>query len=427
MPIYGLSEEEVKMRRLHSVGEVLGILFISLLCGAWVIRGAELGDMWPLDSELVGDTVSRSFSVGGQFEAHASYLVEEGVSDGFTFEIPRLNLGLSSGLSRTLRFAGELEFEPGGGELGLEKALIEFEVDRSLTLRAGVFVVPIGGFNLDHGSPRYDFIRRPLVATEIIPGVLSDLGVGVSGSHELWGSTLARGTSRISGAEGGGRLLYEIYLSNGLSTGIILGAAERTRIASGKGGERLAESPSGLPMLSARVALESNRFGTLGLSRMGGVYNRRYLDGERIDRARRFEVWAFDQRAEVGPLSLVGEVAYARIDVPESLRELYGERQWGAFIDLVLPLLEAPRSAGEDGWVFNAGLRLEYLDYNMGTFSSTGGSRGDEVISITPALAFRPVPGTVFRLNYRREWMWDRVRNPYEQVGGFQLGLATYF
>src|SRR5690625_6748215 len=65
LPIYGVAEEEVEMRRLHSVGEELGILFISLLCGAWVVRGAELGDIWRLVSELVGVTVARSCSDGG--------------------------------------------------------------------------------------------------------------------------------------------------------------------------------------------------------------------------------------------------------------------------------------------------------------------------------------------------------------------------
>jgi hypothetical protein len=67
------------------------------------------------------------------------------------------------------------------------------------------------------------------------------------------------------------------------------------------------------------------------------------------------------------------------------------------------------------------------VDYNVGTFASTGASIGDEVTALVPGLAFRPTPGTVFRANYRYHWTRDFVGNEPARTAGFQLGFATYF
>ena len=40
---------------------------------------------------------------------------------------------------------------------------------------------------------------------------------------------------------------------------------------------------------------------------------------------------------------------------------------------------------------------------------------------------WRPVAGTVFRVNYRRESFRDAPGNPASRTGGFQFGFATYF
>ena len=40
--------------------------------------------------------------------------------------------------------------------------------------------------------------------------------------------------------------------------------------------------------------------------------------------------------------------------------------------------------------VLNAALRLEYVDWNKGTFKSTGNNIADEVFSIVPAISWRP-------------------------------------
>jgi hypothetical protein len=106
--------------------------------------------------------------------------------------------------------------------------------------------------------------------------------------------------------------------------------------------------------------------------------------------------------------------------------ELFGDRQWGAHIDVVMPVWR-PGLLGYDGAIVAAALRLERVDYNEGTFASTGEPIGDEVTAIVGGLSFRPTPGTVFRANYRFHWSKDFVGNDPARMAGFQLGFATYF
>ncbi len=82
------------------------------------------------------------------------------------------------------------------------------------------------------------------------------------------------------------------------------------------------------------------------------------------------------------------------------------------------------------GWEnasLNLGCRLEFVDWNVGTFKETGYNIGDHLWSVMPAISFRPSQQTVFRLNYRIQQQTDVHDNPAEKTGGFSLGLSTYF
>ena len=86
-----------------------------------------------------------------------------------------------------------------------------------------------------------------------------------------------------------------------------------------------------------------------------------------------------------------------------------------------------PRIRGLSDPVLSLGLRLERVDFNRGVFTSTGTKIFDETDAVTVAASFRPAPGAVFMLNYRRESSRDLLGNPPSKTGGFQLGFATYF
>ncbi|MBL7930348.1 MAG: hypothetical protein JNL60_00515, partial [Bacteroidia bacterium] len=104
----------------------------------------------------------------------------------------------------------------------------------------------------------------------------------------------------------------------------------------------------------------------------------------------------------------------------------FGNKQQGGFMDFVQPVLKR-NVLGWDNAVFNAALRLEYVDFNVGTFNETNGNISDHLFVICPGLSFRPSQQTVIRLNYRYIQQTDILGNPPSKTGGIQFGFSTYF
>jgi hypothetical protein len=387
------------------------------LAGALLLAPAALAAQQ--DTAMVqGGIYQRPFlvtsgrtAVGGYAEANANYFRTDGVGDGFSMELRRFNIFLFSSVGRRIRFISELEFEHGTEEIALETALVDFTVNPSLIFRAGILLPPVGAFNVNHDSPRYDFVERPLVSTRVIPSTLSEVGFGAHGRL-----VPGRGVT----------LSYDAYLVNGLGDGVILNGTGRTDIPSGKTPSRFEEDNNGSPAFSGRVAAQSRRFGEIGLSYYGGIYNTFRIEGVTVDESRRLSIVAVDFNAEAHGLQLRGEAAWANVDVPDDLAEISGERQWGVHLDAVLPVWR-PVIRGLPDPEVSVGLRLELVDFNRGTFSSTGDKIFDETKALTASVSFRPAAGTVFLVNYRRESSRDLLGNTATRTGGFQLGFATYF
>ena len=349
-------------------------------------------------------------SIGGYAEANTNYFVQDGVTEGFSMEMRRFNLFIFSSISSRIKLLSEIEFERGTEAISIETALVDFEIDPALTLRGGIILPPVGAFNLRHDSPLYEIVERPLVATQIIPSTLSSVGFGVYGRY-FFGDFIAT---------------YDAYIVNGLQDGIILNAEGRTFLQAGKVKEIFSESNNGVPAFTGKVALRKRGLGEIGASYYGGIYNRFRRDGITVDAQRSLHIVALDANATLGKVLLQGEAAMNLIDVPESAGEFYGRRQWGAYLDAVVPVWTGVVLDYASATV-NATLRLEYIDYNVGQFAATGGNIGDEVTSGAVGISFRPTPNTVFRLNYRQEFIRDLLGNLPVRRAGVQFGLATYF
>ncbi|MDT8368317.1 MAG: hypothetical protein RQ745_03860 [Longimicrobiales bacterium] len=358
---------------------------------------------------FIGAESSASF--GGYAEANSKWFSDEGVEDGLSFEMRRFNLFFFASLSDRLRFISELEFEDGTEEITLETALVDFRISSALVLRAGVILPPIGFLNQNHDSPRWDWVERPLVTTAIIPSTLSEPGVGAYGRFDF-SPTWA--------------LTWDAYLTNGLGAGVVGGSEEgRTDLAAGKSDEIFSEDNNGSPAVSGRLALIRPGRGEFGVSYYGGAYNDFRVEGEEVAPRRRVDLAALDLGLTLGRVELRGEAARAWIDIPPGMAELFGSRQWGGHLDIVVPFWTGELDGSEAR--LSAGLRVERVDFNDGSFSSTGRSIGDEVTVLSPGIAFRPRPGSVLRINYRYEWVEDFVGNDPAQVAGIQVGIATYF
>ncbi len=352
-------------------------------------------------------------AIGGYIEANTQYAATDGVSEGLSFQMRRTTLFFSSTIARRIKFLSELEFEDGTKEINLEFAAMDLEFHPLLNLRGGIVMNPIGAFNQNHDGPRWDFIDRPVSATTIIPSTLSNVGFGLYGKYFSRKLTIG----------------YEAYLTNGFDDRIIANEDNRTSLAAGKlNPERFEENNSGLPIFTGKIAFRNRRIGELGLSYMGGVYNKFREDGLVLDEKRRMRVLAVDFNTTLlkNRLTLLGEYASVMVEVPATYSQIFGTRQSGGFLDIVGTVLQR-RMFGWDKARLNVVLRVEAVDYNKGTFNETGGRIGDEIWAIVPGIAFRPVGTTVLRFNYRYSEETDLLNNDPARTGVIQFGLSTYF
>jgi hypothetical protein len=280
-------------------------------------------------------------------------------------------------------------------------------------LRGGILMNPIGAFNQNHDGPKWEFNDRPIAATQMLPATFSNVGMG------LWGKYAKK--NWIFG--------YEAYLTNGFDEQIINNTENKTFLPASKlNPDRFEENTNGRPLFTGKIALRNRKFGEIGLSTMQGIYNKFVDDGLILDEKRAIRVWAIDFNTTLPKLNtfINGEWAWVVVNVPETFTQQYGNRQSGGFIDIVQPVIKR-KIFGFDNAVVNLACRLEFVDWNIGTFKETGDPIEDKIWAIVPALSFRPSAQTVLRLNYRYQAQTDILGNPAALTGGFQFGLASYF
>lgn len=352
-------------------------------------------------------------AIGGYLEANTQYSGTDGVTNGFAFQMRRMTLFVSSTISRKIKFLSELEFEEGTKEINLEYCAMDLELHPLLNVRSGIIMNPIGGFNQNHDGPRWDFIDRPIEATGIIPSTLSNVGMGINGKYfsHNW----------IVG--------YEFYLTNGFNNKVIDNEEGRTSLHAGKENQdKFAESNSGLPLYTGKLAVRNRNVGELGISYMTGVYNKWIKDGIIIDDKRSASVFAIDYNTSLlkNKLNITGEYANVMVDVPGTFTQQYGKKQWGVYTDVVYTVLQQ-KMFGWEKAKLNIGIRSEYVDYNVGSFTETNTNIGDDIWALTPSIAFRPTGTTVIRFNFRFEKSHDLLNNKASRTNVIQLGFSSYF
>jgi len=352
-------------------------------------------------------------SIGGYMEANWQHLGTDGISEGHQLQFRRMTLFVASTISKRIKFLSEIEFEPAEKEIAVEFAAMDVEFHPLLNLRGGMIMNPIGAFNQNHDGPKWEFTDRPISATQMLPATWSNAGFGLYGKQYT--------NNWMFG--------YELYATSGFDNSIIENTQNKTFLpASKNNSERFEELASGVPLITTKIAVRHNKIGELGLSYMGGIYNKWKDDGMVIDEKRSLAVFAIDFNTTLAKTKtfITGEWAWVNVEVPETYTEQFGRKQYGGFIDMVQPVLKRNILGWEDA-VVNIALRAEFVDWNVGTFKTTGATIGDAVWSIMPAISFRPTSQTVFRLNYRYLQQKDIFSNPPSKTAGFSFGISTYF
>ncbi len=98
----------------------------------------------------------------------------------------RFILFMGHEFTNKIRFWSELEVEHAkvdadGGEVAIEQAYVEFDLNENNALRAGVILVPIGIINETHEPPTFYGVERNNVEKYIIPTTWREGGVSLTG------------------------------------------------------------------------------------------------------------------------------------------------------------------------------------------------------------------------------------------------------
>jgi hypothetical protein len=352
-------------------------------------------------------------AIGGYLEANWQQIETDGISEGQQFQARRLSIFMSATISERIKFLSEIEFEDGGKEIGIEFAAIDVQFNPLFNLRAGIIVNPIGAFNQNHDGPKWEFTDRPVSATQMLPDTFSNAGAGIFGKKYV--------NDWMFG--------YEAYLSGNFDDSIIDNPENKTFLPAAKlNPERFEEINSGIPLFTGKIAIRNNKIGELGISYMNGVYNKFQDDGVILDEKRRVKVFALDFNTTIPKTKtfITTEWAWISVDVPETYSQQYGNKQYGGFMDIVQPILTRPMLGWKNASL-NIACRLEYVDWNVGTFNETGGNIAEDFWGIMPAISFRPTSETVLRFNYLFQKRTDILGNAPSTTTGFNLGISSYF
>jgi len=352
-------------------------------------------------------------AIGGYLETNWQKLTTDGISEGHQFQARRLSVFMSSAISKRIKFLSEIEYEEGGKEISIEFASVDVEFHPLVNFRAGIIINPIGAFNQNHDGPKWEFTDRPISATQMLPGTFSNSGAGLFGKKY----------------SGNWMFGYEAYFSGSFDNSIIDNTEGKTFLPAAKENpERFEEINSGEPLFTGKIAIRNSKIGEIGLSHMGGIYNKFNNDGIIVDVPRRVNVYAIDFNTTLPKIKtfITGEWAWIYVDVPETYTQQFGNKQHGGFVDIVQPILKRKMLDWENASL-NIACRLEYVDWNVGRFNETNGNIGEHLWSIMPAISFRPTSQTVIRLNYRLQKQTDIFGNPPSITDGYSLGISTYF
>jgi hypothetical protein len=168
------------------------------------------------------NNLATQTSIGGYGELHYNNLSDDALVDGNDgvdrSDFHRFVLYFGHEFSGSIRFFSELELEHSlagngdakPGEVELEQAWLEMDLNDRHRVRAGLDILPLGIINLTHEPNTFYGVERNKIESEIIPATWWEAGIGMNGE-------LAPGWN------------YDLVMHSGLSVPTSGGSAFRPR------------------------------------------------------------------------------------------------------------------------------------------------------------------------------------------------------
>ena len=154
-------------------------------------KADEATEIATATADVVEDSPLDAFegiSIGGYGEVHYNNLsADDSNRDLEEVDLHRFVIFIGKEFRDDLRFVSEFEIEHGGveadgdpldGEVEVEQAYIEYDVNENAQIRGGVYLVPTGILNETHEPPTFYGVERNDVENIIIPSTWWEAGVG---------------------------------------------------------------------------------------------------------------------------------------------------------------------------------------------------------------------------------------------------------
>lgn len=322
-------------------------------------------------------------SIGGYGELHYNNLNGKGgAPDKKEIDFNRFVLFFGHKFDERTRFFSEVELEHvvasnvDKGEVELEQAYLEFDLNENHRAKAGLFLIPVGILNETHEPPTFYGVERNPVERDIIPATWWAGGVGLSGNF-------------------GAGFGYDFAIHEGLATSQVDGykpseGRQETSEASAKDPAYTARLKwTGLPGLRLAAAFQHQKNITQGTDATAGSANLYEVDG------------VYSQ----GPFMLKTLYAQWNLD-GKGPAAIGADKQFGWYIEPAFKLNES--------WGFFA--RHNVWD------NKAGDSVGSKMRQTNLGVNFWPHPDVVLKADYQ----WQDNDDDKNQ-NGFNFGVGYQF
>lgn len=142
-----------------------------------------------VESGAAGSSTGSKVHIGGYGELHYNNLENDATGDDSKeLDFHRFVLTFGYDYSDDIRFFSEVEIEHAlagdgaPGEVELEQAYVEFDLNEQNRVKGGVFLLPVGILNETHEPPTFYGVERNQVEAEIIPTTWWAAGAMASGN-----------------------------------------------------------------------------------------------------------------------------------------------------------------------------------------------------------------------------------------------------
>ncbi len=335
----------------------------------------------------------KKTTIGGYGELHYNNTEnDDNNSEKDEVDFHRFVLFFGHQFTDNIRFFSELEVEHSlagdgkPGEVELEQAWIEFDLNDQHRVRAGLDILPIGIINPTHEPETFFGVERNNIESRIIPATWWEAGIGLNGE-------VAPGWN------------YDVVLHSGLSTPTTGGSAFTIR----SGRKKVAEAPAddgavtgrlrytGIPGLEVGVSAQYQQDITQGVLDIDATLFEAHVDyrrggwGFRALAAR----WDLDDGAPVtGPAALGND------------------EQYGFYLE---PSYRFPAPGGLPG---EAGIFARYSQWDL-----AAGTSGSEQEQFDAGLNYWPTERVVFKFDVQQQF--GELRG--NDNDGFNLGVGYSF